>query len=80
MDESTLHAHRRLYGGEELDRRYVGDPQRSTQAERELFERLRDNRDDERLQLAQERIAYQMVGRFDSCRMKGACGPAPGLL
>jgi hypothetical protein len=42
---------------EEPDRRYVGDPQPATQAERELSQGLRANRYDEPLRLVQERNA-----------------------
>jgi hypothetical protein len=61
MDEATLHAHRHLWGREDAEKRYLGEPQRLTQAERQLFHALRDDRYDERLRLEQERIAYGWV-------------------
>lgn len=58
MDEATLQAHRHLWGQEEPDKRYTGDPQHLTQAEQQLFQSLRDDRYEEHLRLEQERIAY----------------------
>lgn len=58
MDDETLQAHRQVWGQEEVDKRYLGELQRLTYDERQLFVRLRDNLVDERLRLEQERIGY----------------------
>jgi len=58
MDDETLQAHRQVWGQEDVDKRYLGELQRLTDDERQLFVRLRDNLVDERLRLEQERIGY----------------------
>lgn len=58
MDAPTLLAHRHVWGSEVLEQRYGGEPQRLTDAERDLFYALRDDRHGERLRLEQERIGY----------------------
>lgn len=58
MDEATLHAHRHLWGKEDPDKRFAGDPARLTLAEKTLFLELRDDCHAERLRLEQERIGY----------------------
>ena len=59
MDAQTLHAHARLWGQEESDKRYIGELGRLTDAEQRLFLELRDNMHGERVRMEQERIAYQ---------------------
>jgi len=61
MDEATLYAHRHLWGNEDLDKRFSGELERLTSAERKLFLDLLDNRHAERLRLEQERIGYTWV-------------------
>ena len=56
MDEATLHAHRHLWGAEEMDKRFSGELDRLSVAEQQLFVQLRDDRHGERLRLEQERI------------------------
>ncbi len=58
MDDGTLEAHRHVWGQEDVDKRYLGDLQRLTGGERQLFLQLRDNLVGERLRLEQERIGY----------------------
>ncbi|WP_020657015.1 Wadjet anti-phage system protein JetD domain-containing protein [Massilia niastensis] len=61
MDAATLHAHRRLWGSEEIDKRYAGDLARLTGDEYRLFQDLRDDAYGERVRMEQERIAYAWV-------------------
>lgn len=58
MNADTLHAHRHLWGAEELDKRYTGQLTRLTPAEEQLFIALRDDQLGARLRLEQERIGY----------------------
>jgi len=58
MDEGTLQAHRRVWGQEDGDKRYLADLMWLTEQERRLFTQLRDNVFEERLRLEQERIGY----------------------
>lgn len=61
MDTSTLHAHRQLWGNEEIDKRYNGELTRLHCAEQRLFIALRDNTHGSHLRLEQERISYAWV-------------------
>lgn len=61
MDEETLHAHRPLWGTEELDKRFMGELTRLSVAEAQLFVALRDDHHGGRLRLEQERIGYTWV-------------------
>jgi hypothetical protein len=63
MDRETLLAHRRLWVREPAEHRYLGQPDRLTPAEAELFEDLRHDRLGERVRLEQERIGYGFVER-----------------
>lgn len=63
MDRPTLLAHRRLWVREPAEHRYLGEPDRLTREERELFEDLRHDRLGERVRLEQERIGYGFVER-----------------
>lgn len=58
MDESTLQAHRHVWGRENVDKRYLADLLRLTEQEQRLFLQLRDNMFEDRLRLEQERIGY----------------------
>lgn len=58
MDESTLQAHRHVWGREDVDKRYLADLLRLTEQEQRLFLQLRDNMFEDRLRLEQERIGY----------------------
>jgi hypothetical protein len=59
MDAQTLHAHQRLWGQEDPDKRFAGELERLTDVESLLFLELRDNIHGERLRMEQERIGYQ---------------------
>ena len=61
MDAPTLHAHRELWGQEELGKRYLGELQRLSTQEQELFDALRSDALGIRVRLEQERIAYGWV-------------------
>ncbi|MES3023346.1 MAG: Wadjet anti-phage system protein JetD domain-containing protein [Pseudomonadota bacterium] len=61
MDEATLRAHRVLWGAEEADKRFAGQLTRLDDAERCLFEALRDNVHGERIRLEQERLGFGWV-------------------
>jgi hypothetical protein len=63
MDRETLLAHRHLWVSEPAEHRYVGEPDRLTPQERELYESLRDDRFGERVRLEQERVGYGFVER-----------------
>ncbi len=58
MDRTTLLGHRELWGQEDVDKRYRGEPTRLTDAERALFEDLAGDRLGERVRLEQERIGF----------------------
>jgi len=58
MDRATLHAHRELWGQEDADKRYRGEPTRLTADERSLFDDLAGDRLGERVRLEQERVSY----------------------
>lgn len=62
MDVATLHAHRSLWGQEDLDKRYTGELQRLTDDEQALYRALRDDVLAERLRMEQERIGFGWVG------------------
>ena len=59
MDETTLLAHRTFWVRE--DRPFLGDLPHLSDAERSLFEALKDNRYGDRIRLEQERIAYSQL-------------------
>jgi hypothetical protein len=59
MDAQTLQAHERLWGQEDPDKRFTGELERLSDAERRLFHELRDNIHGERLRMEQERVGYQ---------------------
>jgi hypothetical protein len=63
MDGDTLHAHRTLWGAEEVDKRYLGEPARLDDAERALFQALRDDVFGERIRLEQERLSYTWASK-----------------
>ncbi len=63
MDRDTLLAHRHLWVSEPAAHRYLGEPDRLTVQERELFEDLCHDRLGERVRLEQERIGYGFVER-----------------
>jgi len=58
MDEATLHAHRHVWGVEDIDKRFTGELTRLTDTEHRLFAALRNDTVGSRLRLEQERIAY----------------------
>lgn len=81
MDEPTLHAHRHLWGSEDIDKRFVGELSRLTDAERSLFGQLRDNIVGERIRLEQERIGYAWaVQAIREIASDGSCEPGNRLL
>lgn len=81
MDESTLHAHRDLWGSEDSDKRFVGELSRLTEAEQSLFGQLRDNVVGERIRLEQERIGYGWaVKAIRDMVSDGSCEPPERLL
>ena len=59
MDRSTLLAHEAMWG-EEADQ-VVRDLTRLTEAERALFDDLRDNRIQKGMRLEQERVGFQWL-------------------
>lgn len=61
MDAATLHAHRPLWGAEDIDKRYAGQLTRLGVDERALFESLRDDVFGERIRMEQERLGYTWV-------------------
>lgn len=61
MDSATLDAGREAWVQEAVDKRYGGDPENLTAAERSLFRKLRDDRLGERVRLEQERIPFDRV-------------------
>ncbi len=58
MDRATLLAHRELWGQEDADKRYQGEPTRLTAEERALYEDLACDRFGERVRLEQERVSF----------------------
>lgn len=58
MDRATLLDHRELWGQEDADKRYLGEPTRLTADERALFDDLVDDRLGERVRLEQERVNF----------------------
>ena len=58
MDAQTLHAHRQLWGSEDIDKRYTGHLTRLTPAEQQLFLELWDNYHGQRVRMEQERVGY----------------------
>ncbi|MCC5873520.1 MAG: hypothetical protein JJU22_14060 [Gammaproteobacteria bacterium] len=58
MDRATLLGHRELWGQEDADKRYRGEPTRLTANERALFEDLAHDRLGERVRLEQERVSF----------------------
>ncbi|TVS12140.1 MAG: hypothetical protein EA417_17570 [Gammaproteobacteria bacterium] len=58
MDRATLLDHRELWGQEDADKRYRGEPTRLTAEERALFEDLARDRLGERVRLEQERVNF----------------------
>jgi len=63
MDRATLLTHRHLWVSEPPEHRYLGQPDRLTQEERDLYEDLSHDRLGERVRLEQERIGYGVVER-----------------
>lgn len=61
MDRMTLDAHRRLWGQEPVDSRYLGDLSALTGPEQAVFMALRENLVGERVRLEQERIPFAWV-------------------
>ncbi len=61
MDRATLLDHRALWGREDADKRYRGDPSRLTADERALFEDLVCDRLGERVRLEQERVNFSVL-------------------
>lgn len=61
MDAATLHAHRSLWGSEDIDKRYTGELGRLTVDEHAVFQALRDDVFGERLRMEQERIGFRWV-------------------
>lgn len=61
MDAHTLHAHRHLWGQEEIGKRYLGQLQRLERQEHGLFEALRSDQLGERVRMEQERIGFGHV-------------------
>ncbi|MDQ1817980.1 DUF3322 domain-containing protein [Massilia sp. CCM 9210] len=58
MDSATLMAHRALWGAEDQDKRFSGQPARLDPDERALFDALRDDVFGERIRMEQERLSY----------------------
>jgi len=58
MDRATLLDHHELWGQEDADKRYRGEPTRLTANERALFEDLAHDRLGERVRLEQERVSF----------------------
>ncbi|CUI07216.1 DUF3322 domain-containing protein [Massilia antarctica] len=61
MDSATLMAHRALWGTEDRDKRFGGQPSRLERDELALFEALRDDVFGERIRMEQERLSYAWV-------------------
>ncbi|MFB9246333.1 hypothetical protein IV454_12445 [Massilia antarctica] len=61
MDSATLMAHRALWGAEDRDKRFGGQPSRLQRDELALFEALRDDVFGERIRMEQERLSYAWV-------------------
>lgn len=61
MDEATLHAHRPLWGQEDKDKRYIGQPAHLERDEMALYAALRDDVLGERVRMEQERLAFGWV-------------------
>lgn len=61
MDETTLMAHRPMWGCEDEGKRFMGELARLGGAERALFDALRGDRHGARIRLEQERLAYGWV-------------------
>lgn len=61
MDRTTLLDHRELWGQEDVDKRYRGEPTRLTAEEQALFEDLAGDRLGERLRLEQERVNFKAL-------------------
>ena len=61
MDAATLLAHRALWGAEDKDKRFMGTLSRLNDAERVLFEQLRDDVLGERIRMEQERLGFTWV-------------------
>lgn len=61
MDSATLHAHARLWGQEDADKRFTGTLTRLSEPEAALFSELRGDAFGPRVRLEQERIAYGWV-------------------
>jgi hypothetical protein len=61
MDAATLHAHRSLWGAEDIDKRHTGALSRLTDDEQALYRDLRDDTLAERVRMEQERIGYGWV-------------------
>ncbi|NHZ44844.1 DUF3322 domain-containing protein [Massilia aquatica] len=61
MDSATLMAHRALWGMEDADKRFSGQPSRLGRDELALFEALRDDVFGERIRMEQERLSYGWV-------------------
>lgn len=81
MDAPTLHAHRHLWGSEDIDKRFVGELSRLTEAEQSLFAQLRGDVHGERLRLEQERVGYGWaVAAIRAIVSGSSCGPAAPLL
>ena len=59
MDAVTLHAHRALWGKEDIATRYTGALYRLSDDEHQLFVELRDNAHAPNLRMEQERIPYR---------------------
>jgi hypothetical protein len=61
MDAATLHAHRALWGQEDKDKRYIGQPARLDRDEQALYAALRDDVFGERVRMEQERLGFGWV-------------------
>ena len=66
MDRATLDAHRRLWTQEGRNQRFMGELDRLTNDEWQLFDDLRQNRLGDRVRLEQERVSFG--------RLKGSLG------
>ena len=61
MDTATLHAHRPLWGEEDRDKRYIGQPERLHPDELALYSALRDDVFGQRVRMEQERLGFGWV-------------------
>jgi hypothetical protein len=77
MGRETLLAPRHLWVSEPAEHRYLGQVDRLTVEERDLFEDLRSERLGERVRLEQERIGYGFVERAVRARAPGLWPSAP---